>query len=209
MNMKKIKNMRQYYDRNLLIVIGVCAVILVSVVAASVMFQPAGQLSGGFMKDGERLSSVMPLSFVDPAGQTVDGIWTELSWSVTGEDVVWDTFHISGKYEIRLIDIDSPEPIVLATHTFQHTGEIYASAPYNTAGMDYDLGGTYGLLINQPFTNPADQTYWTLHLYGEFTASVEDTDGTVLSFDWDDYCEMTIYWVVAGTFSGYGTVSTG
>lgn len=208
MSMKKIGKMSQYYNRNLFIALGIVAIIIGAAVTVTFIFQPTGRMSGGFMRDGERLSSAMPFSFVAPTGESVDGIWTELKWVVQGEDVVWDTFHIEGKYEIRLWNINSPEPTVLITHPFQHTGEIYVSAPYNQEAMDYDLGGTYGILTNQPYTNPADPTYWTLHLYGEFTASVEDTDGTILSFDWNDFCELTIYWE-SGTFSGSGSVSTG
>jgi len=187
-----------------IIVIGVIVFIIITA-GVSLIPTPTGKVSGGFMMDGERVSDTPLFSFADPSGNEIDAIWVEMSWTVQGEDVVWDTFKIEGKYEIRLWNIYSQVPTVLDTYPILLTGEMYATAPYNIVGTDYALAT---LLYEQPFTNPADPTYWTLHLYGEFTASVEDLDGTVLSFDWSDYAPITVYWKT-GTFTGSGSVSTG
>lgn len=180
------------------------------VIIPAISAQKDVALSAGFKSDGEKVGTDLFQAFVNPSGTPVDAIWVEMTWIFEGTDVDWATFFVDGSYEIRLWHINSPTPNMLKSHSFQHTGEIYASAPHNNEAMDYDLGD-YGLdLENQIFTNPADPTYWSLTFYGEFTATVDDIWGNALDpIEWSgETSPLKVYWLT-GAWSGSGTVDAG
>jgi hypothetical protein len=178
-------------NKRKILLLSVIVIILGMAVLPAILPESTGQVSGGFMMDGKRITSTSFLIYENDAGDQVDEMWARLEWTVQGEDVVWSTFHIVGSFGIKLHRISS-DSIVLVDRPIDFTGE--EKAFINNDDYYYERLGT--LLDGQPFTDPNNPTYWDLYVYGNFVISVDDTIGQTLYDSWEDESDfIRLNWV--------------
>lgn len=189
-----------------LLLLGIVVLIAGLIFLPPVVFNPMGQISAGFMMDGEKIDTNPFLAFVSPEGVEVDEVWIEVTWAVQGEAVDWSTFTIVGTYGIKLWYTPS-DPIVLEEHSINLAGE-YRALTNPKIEWSYDLAT---LLEGQPHTDPNDPNYWLLIFYADFTMTVASEDTGELLYDsWDGETSMLrVNWHDPAMFSGTGSVSTG
>ena len=211
--MKSLKRLKRLGKGRLntknVLLVGVIVLVLGMVVLPTI-FQPMGSLSGGFMKDGERLSPYLPLAgFQDKYANVVDAIWMQLDWVITGENVIWETFNITGFCDIMLWHY-AGNPILLEHKPFSLAGAQYIEDWANQIVWDnIDLET---LLDGQPYSS-IDETVFMLFMYGEFRVHVapeyEEYEGELIYDTWSDTTDgyLNVY-SITGTLSGTGSINT-
>jgi len=206
--------MRSIVKRNKknILLLGITMLILGMLVLPTILHQPTGIMSAGFMKDGEKVGTNPFLAFVNPDGVEVDSIWYKLEWIITGEFVDWRTFHIEGSYGIDLWHYSTGYTTIFENTFGPLDGETY----YELETHIGDSISLSTLLNGQPYS-ASDADVWYLVFWGEFTTQVaSEDDGHLLYDHWPDTAEgetgrtewLTVYWVDLATFGGSGTVTT-
>lgn len=167
---------------------------------------PAGDFNGDGASDGEysvtvqyidkngNLLHVMPYELIaDGGGEEVDHISIYASWSVSGENVDWSTLTVTVNVKVRE-QLQDGSYATYFSATGQSTGE--------------KTGGKFFYVYEEDLSEIADGHTHTLNVWVEFTATVYDTLGHLVS-DKDTIASegFSVSIVSGGTLAIDGTVT--